>query len=47
MARPPGINQKGPIPGFIKKTARTPSQVKPEVVDRDALQEVLNEGGVN
>ncbi|KAN0113002.1 hypothetical protein V8E51_005953 [Hyaloscypha variabilis] len=45
MARPPGINQKGPIPGFIKKTARTPSQVKPEVVDRDALREVLNEGG--
>jgi hypothetical protein len=45
MARPPGINQKGPIPGFVKKTARTPSQVKPEVVDHDALREVLNEGG--
>ncbi|KAH8796470.1 hypothetical protein BGZ57DRAFT_863626 [Hyaloscypha finlandica] len=45
MGRPPGINQKGPIPGFIKKTARTPSQVKPEVVDHDALRDILNEGG--
>jgi hypothetical protein len=45
MARPPGINQKGPIPGFVRKTARTPSQVKPKVVDHDALREILNEGG--
>ncbi|PMD23608.1 hypothetical protein NA56DRAFT_621981 [Hyaloscypha hepaticicola] len=44
MARPPGINQKGPIPGFMKKTVRTPSQVKPHIVDHDALREVLNEG---
>jgi hypothetical protein len=45
MARPPGINQKGPIPGFVRKTARTPSQVKPEVVDHDALREILDERG--
>jgi len=45
MGRPPGINQKGPIPGFIKKIPRTPSQVKPEIVDHDALQEILNGGG--
>jgi hypothetical protein len=45
MARPPGINQKGPIPGFVKKkTVRTPSQVKPHTVDHDALREILNEG---
>jgi hypothetical protein len=44
MARPPGINQKGPIPGFMKKTVRTPSQVKPHIIDHDALREVLNEG---
>jgi hypothetical protein len=43
MARPPGINQKGPIPGFMKKTVRTPSQVKPHTVDHDALREILNE----
>jgi len=46
MGRPPGINQKGPIPGFVKKAVRAPSQVKPEVIDHDALREVLNGGGV-
>lgn len=43
MSRPPGINQKGPIPGYMKKAVRAPSQVKPEVVDHDALREILNE----
>lgn len=46
MDRPPGINQKGPIPGYIKKDFKAPSKVKPETVDHDALREVLMEGGV-
>lgn len=41
MGRPPGINQKGPIPGFVKKIDRAPSQVKAVVVDHDALKAVL------
>ncbi|KAE8452782.1 hypothetical protein EG329_013054 [Mollisiaceae sp. DMI_Dod_QoI] len=44
LGRPPGINQKGPIPGFIKKVEKAPSKVTPEQVDRDALKEVLMEG---
>ncbi|KAJ5038155.1 uncharacterized protein L3040_007024 [Drepanopeziza brunnea f. sp. 'multigermtubi'] len=43
--RAPGINQKGPILGFAKKIERAPSQVKAEVVDHDALREILMEGG--
>jgi hypothetical protein len=46
LARPPGINQNGPIPGFVKKTEKPPSKVTPEVVDRDALREILMEGGL-
>jgi hypothetical protein len=46
MGRSPGINQKGPIPGFIKRVDRTPSKVTTEQVDREALQEVLAEGGL-
>jgi hypothetical protein len=46
LARPPGINQNGPIPGFVKKTDKPPSKVTPEVVDRDALREILMEGGL-
>lgn len=45
MDRAPGINQKGPIPGFAKKTERVPSKVKAEVVDHDALRETLMEEG--
>jgi len=45
MGRSPGINQKGPIPGFVKKVEKAPSKVKPEVVDHDALREILMEGG--
>jgi hypothetical protein len=45
MGRPPGINQKGPIPGFVRSMERAPFSVKPEVVDHDALREVLREGG--
>lgn len=41
MGRSPGINQKGPIPGFIKKVEKTPSKVTAEAVDHDALKEVL------
>jgi hypothetical protein len=44
FGRPPGINQKGPIPGFVKKVERAPSSVKPAAVDHDALREVLMEG---
>jgi hypothetical protein len=47
MGRPPGINQKGPIPGYAKKTVRAPSRVKPDVVDHDALRETLNEGALS
>ncbi|KAL5324214.1 hypothetical protein ACEPPN_008758 [Leptodophora sp. 'Broadleaf-Isolate-01'] len=46
MGRSPGINQKGPIPGFVKKMEKAPSNVKPEVVDHDALREILMEGGL-
>jgi hypothetical protein len=46
MGRSPGINQKGPIPGYIKKDVKAPSRVKPESVDHDALREVLMESGV-
>jgi hypothetical protein len=46
MNRPPGINQKGPIPGYIKKDVKAPSRVKPKTVDHDALREVLMESGV-
>ncbi|KAG9234859.1 hypothetical protein BJ875DRAFT_460491 [Amylocarpus encephaloides] len=45
MGRPPGINQKGPIPGFVRKADRVPSKVTTDVVDRDALREILLEGG--
>lgn len=45
--RAPGINQAGAIPGFDEYWAahqkRTPSKVKPDVVDQDALREVLAE----
>ncbi|PBP20436.1 hypothetical protein BUE80_DR008826 [Diplocarpon rosae] len=44
MGRAPGINQKGPIPGFAKRAERAPSRVKPDTIDHDALREVLMEG---
>lgn len=44
MGRPPGINQKGPIPGFVKKIEKAPSQVNAAVVDHEALIEILEEG---
>jgi hypothetical protein len=43
MARPPGINQQGPVPGFVKKVEKAPSQVKAAEIDHDALREVLSE----
>ncbi|KAG4413466.1 hypothetical protein IFR04_013402 [Cadophora malorum] len=46
MGRSPGINQKGPIPGFIKKVEKAPSKVNPELVDHDALREILMEGAL-
>ena len=46
MGRPPGVNQRGPIPGFVRKE-KAPSQVRPVAVDRDALKEILNEGGLS
>ncbi|CAL3972539.1 unnamed protein product [Diplocarpon coronariae] len=45
MGRAPGINQKGPIPGFAKRTEKAPSRVKPDTIDHDSLREVLMEGG--
>jgi hypothetical protein len=45
MGRPPGVNQRGPIPGFVRKE-KAPSQVRPTGVDHDALKEVLMEGGL-
>lgn len=44
MGRPPGINQKGPVPGFAKKIEKAPSRVKPDTVDHDALREIFMEG---
>jgi hypothetical protein len=46
MGRPPGINQKGPIPGFTRKIEKPPSKVQAEQVDHDALREIFIEGGV-
>jgi outer membrane murein-binding lipoprotein Lpp len=46
MGRTPGINQKGPVPGFVKKIEKAPSKVIPEMVNHDALREVLMEGGL-
>jgi hypothetical protein len=43
MGRSPGINQKGPIPGFLKRPDRVPVQVTPARVDLEALREVLEE----
>ncbi|KAG9243721.1 hypothetical protein BJ878DRAFT_107432 [Calycina marina] len=43
MGRPPGINQKGPVPGFVKKIEKAPSVVRPVDVDREALMEGLGE----
>ncbi|KAI9735441.1 MAG: hypothetical protein M1818_006447 [Claussenomyces sp. TS43310] len=40
--RPPGINQKGTIPGIWKAEA-APSKVTPDRVDEEALREVLLE----
>jgi hypothetical protein len=42
MGRPPGINQKGPVPG-IWKAERAPSQVIAKTVDEEALREILLE----
>jgi hypothetical protein len=42
VGRPPGINQKGPIPGF-RRVQKAPSQVTPERVDWESLREVLEE----
>ncbi|TVY35458.1 hypothetical protein LOCC1_G007707 [Lachnellula occidentalis] len=44
LGRPPGINQKGPIPGFLKRVEKTSSSVTPTIVDHEALREVLLEG---
>lgn len=46
MGRPPGVNQRGPIPGFVKRNEKAPSSVKPAIVDHDALREILREGGM-
>ena len=43
MGRPRGVNQHGPIPGFLRKD-KVPSQVRPIGVDRDALREILMGG---
>ncbi|TVY22908.1 hypothetical protein LHYA1_G008118 [Lachnellula hyalina] len=44
FGRPPGVNQQGPIPGFVKRTERMPSSVQSTTVDHEALREVLMEG---
>jgi hypothetical protein len=46
MGRLPGVNQRGPVPGFVKKTHKAPSSVRPAIVDHDALKDVLTEGGL-
>ncbi|KAH8808041.1 hypothetical protein F5884DRAFT_352295 [Xylogone sp. PMI_703] len=42
IGRSPGINQSGPIPGF-KKLEKAPAKVTPDIVDREALSEILTE----
>lgn len=46
MGRPPGVNQKGPVPGFVKKMIKAPSNVQPGTIDHDALRDVLAEGSL-
>ena len=41
MARPMGINQSGPIPGFVVK--RTPSEVHAKTLDKGSLKEALGD----
>lgn len=41
LSRPMGINQVGPIPGFVIK--RTPSEVHAKVLDQGLLREALGE----
>ncbi len=46
--RPPGINQRGPIPGFAEYVAASvkrlpPPKILPDVVDQEALREGLGE----
>ena len=47
LTRPPGVNQKGPVPGFVKKMDKAPSNVQPVIVDHDALRDILTEGGLH
>ncbi|KAK2796840.1 hypothetical protein FQN50_009401 [Emmonsiellopsis sp. PD_5] len=42
MARPPGVNQKGPIFG-LRPPAKPPTVIQPQAVDEEALQESLLE----
>ncbi len=44
MPRSPGINQPGPLPGFILRTEKAPHQVEPEMIDHDALRDIFMEG---
>ncbi|KAI1006539.1 hypothetical protein K3495_g1684 [Podosphaera aphanis] len=41
--RPAGINQKGTVPGFFKKSVSLPCQTLPVQVNHEALREVLDE----
>lgn len=43
MGRPPGINQKGPVPGRWQEVKAPSVHIVPRSVDRDALKEVLEE----
>ncbi len=43
MSRSSGINQPGPIPGFMFRTEKAPHQVEPKVIDRDALRDIFLE----
>lgn len=42
LSRPPGINQKGPIPG-LRPPKRTPSAIHVKVIDEGLLKESLEE----
>ena len=46
MGRAPGVNQKGPVPGFVKKTDKLPSNINPETVDQESLKDILSEASL-
>jgi len=43
MGRPPGINQRGVVPGYVLKREPLKFQVEPQRVDLEGLKVALEE----